>query len=127
MIPILGDEETPIEDRFMLGGALSLRGWGRNQISPVNENGDLVGGNSMIEASAELRMPVYDILSGALFVDTGNVWETSHMGRITDLRTDFGIGMRVNTPIGPLRVDIATPIFEGDYKLVYCFSIGHAF
>jgi outer membrane protein assembly complex protein YaeT len=127
MVPIMGDEETPIEDRFMLGGALSLRGWGRNQISPVNENGDLVGGNSMIEASAELRIPVYDILSGAVFMDTGNVWETSTIRDITNLRTDLGIGLRVNTPIGPLRVDFATPVFEGQFNGIYFFSIGHAF
>lgn len=127
MVPILNDGATPIEDRFMLGGALSLRGWGRNQISPVNENGDLVGGNSMIEGSAELRMPIYELFSWALFMDSGNVWETSHLRSLRDLRTDLGVGLRINTPIGPLRVDLATPVFEGHIKGLYFFSIGHAF
>jgi outer membrane protein assembly complex protein YaeT len=42
--PVKGDKESPLEDRFLLGGANSLRGWGRNQVSPVNENGIPVGG-----------------------------------------------------------------------------------
>jgi len=126
MQPIMGDPETPVEDRFMLGGALSLRGWGRNQISPVNENGDLVGGNSMFEASAELRFPIYDILSGGIFLDLGNVWAKPYAFDFTDLRTDLGFGLRAKTPIGPVRVDMATPIFE-PLKAMLFFSIGHAF
>jgi outer membrane protein insertion porin family len=126
MKPIMGDPETPVEDRFMLGGALSLRGWGRNQISPVNEYGDLVGGNSMFEASAELRFPIYDILSGGAFVDTGNVWADSFAINLADLRTDLGIGLRAKTPIGPVRVDFATPVFE-QFHAMFFFSIGHAF
>jgi outer membrane protein assembly complex protein YaeT len=126
MQPIKGDPETPVEDRFMLGGALSLRGWGRNQISPINENGDLVGGNSMIEASAELRFPIYDILSGGFFLDTGNVWADPFAIDFTDLRTDLGFGLRAKTPIGPVRVDFATPIFE-KFNAMFFFSIGHAF
>ncbi|HZL09627.1 MAG TPA: outer membrane protein assembly factor BamA [Prolixibacteraceae bacterium] len=127
MNPIKGDDATPIEDRFMLGGALSLRGWGRNKISPVNENGDLVGGNSMIEANAELRFPVYDIFSGAFFVDAGNVWKESMIQRITDLRADMGVGIRVSTPIGPVRFDVASPIFYGKFNGLFIVSIGHAF
>lgn len=127
MSPIMGDVTTPIEDRFMLGGALSLRGWGRNKISPVNENGDLIGGNSMVEASAELRFPIYDIFNGAFFMDTGNVWEKSFVQNITDLRTDLGIGLRVSTPIGPVRFDVATPIFDEQFKGLFFVSIGHAF
>jgi outer membrane protein assembly factor BamA len=126
MQPIMGDPETPVEDRFMLGGALSLRGWGRNQISPVNENGDLVGGNSMIEGSAELRFPIYDILSGGFFLDSGNVWADPLAIDFTDLRTDLGFGFRAKTPIGPVRVDFATPIFE-KFSAKFFFSIGHAF
>jgi outer membrane protein assembly complex protein YaeT len=126
MDPIMGDLETPVEDRFMLGGALSLRGWGRNQISPVNEYGDLVGGNSMIEASAELRFPIYDILSGGAFIDSGNVWADPLAIDFTDLRTDLGFGIRAKTPIGPVRVDFATPVFE-QFHAMFFFSIGHAF
>ena len=126
MKPNLGDDVTPIEDRFMLGGALSLRGWGRNKISPV-ENGALVGGNSMVEANAEIRFPIIDIFSGAFFIDTGNVWKGSYTYDFTNLLANIGVGVRVSTPIGPVRVDYATPVFNGPFKGLVFVSIGHAF
>jgi outer membrane translocation and assembly module TamA len=70
---------------------------------------------------------VYDIFSGAFFVDTGNVWRESFVQKINDLRANFGIGARLSTPIGPVRIDYATPIFEGQFKGIIFFSIGHAF
>ena len=126
MKPNRGDNVTPIEDRYMLGGALSLRGWGRNKISPV-ENGALVGGNSMFEANAEVRYPIVDIFSGAFFIDTGNVWKGAYSYDFSNLLANIGIGLRVSTPIGPVRVDYATPIFNGAFKGLVFFSIGHAF
>lgn len=127
MKPIKQDEATPIEDRFMLGGALSLRGWGKNQISPKNEYGDLVGGNSMLEVNSELRFPIYQLLSGAAFIETGNVWASTKIPDFTDLRTDFGLGLRVSSPIGPLRIDFANPIFENVWKPMFFVTIGHSF
>ena len=126
MKPNMGDDVTPIEDRFMLGGALSLRGWGRNKISPI-ENGALVGGNSMVEANVEVRYPIIDIFSGAFFIDSGNVWKESFSYDITNLLANIGIGLRVSTPIGPVRIDYATPVFNGAFKGLVFFSIGHAF
>jgi outer membrane protein insertion porin family len=125
--PIQGDTITPVEDRFMLGGAMSMRGWGRNEISPQNSDGAYVGGNTMVETSLEMRFPLYDILSGVGFVEAGNVWEDSFYYDLTDLRYDIGIGLRVKTPIGPIRVDYATPVFEGAFDGVLFISIGQAF
>ncbi|MGM0530343.1 MAG: outer membrane protein assembly factor BamA [Bacteroidota bacterium] len=122
-----GDEKTPIEDRFLLGGASSLRGWGRHQISPVNEAGRPVGGNSMLEGSMELRFPIYDIFSGVTFVDFGNVWKTSFNYNPADFLYDLGFGLRVNTPVGPVRLDLATPLFEKPIRPQFFISIGHAF
>jgi outer membrane protein insertion porin family len=124
--PLEGDA-TPIEDRFLIGGASSLRGWGRHQISPVNEDGKLIGGNSMLQSSVELRFPIYDIFSGVAFVDAGNVWRSSFNYDLAQLRYDAGLGLRVSTPIGPVRLDVATPVLEGTYRLQFFLSIGHAF
>lgn len=125
--PIMGDLSTPIEDRFMLGGNQSLRGWGRNQLSPVDTEGNYVGGNSMFESSSEIRFPLHKMVSGALFADVGNVWASSKIPDLLDLHMDLGAGLRYNLPIGPIRFDIATPIFEGKPQLKYFITIGHAF
>jgi len=119
--------ETPIEDRFLIGGASSLRGWGRHQIAPKNEQGKLIGGNSMLEGSLELRFPVYDIFSGVTFMDAGNVWDDAFDYDLEQLRYNAGLGLRVNTPIGPVRLDFATPVFENRFRLQFFVSIGHAF
>jgi len=124
--PFSGDE-SPIEDRFLIGGASSLRGWGRHQISPKNEEGKLIGGNSMLEGSLELRFPIYDIFSGVTFMDAGNVWDDAFDYGLEQLRYNAGLGLRVNTPIGPLRLDFATPVFESRFRLQFFVSIGHAF
>ena len=124
--PFKGNK-TPIEDRFLIGGASSLRGWGRHQISPRNEDGEIIGGNSMMEGSLELRFPVYDIFSGVAFVDAGNVWADAFDYDPGQLRYNTGLGLRVNTPIGPLRLDFATPVFESRFRVQFFVSIGHAF
>lgn len=121
------DDATPIQDRFLIGGASSLRGWGRHQISPVNEEGKPIGGNNMIEGSLELRFPIYDIFSGVGFIDAGNVWREAFDYNLSHLRYDAGFGLRVKTPIGPVRLDLATPVLENNYRLQFFISIGHAF
>jgi len=124
--PLRG-EQSPIEDRFLLGGASSLRGWGRHSISPLNEEGLPVGGNSMFESSLELRFPIYDIFSGVIFTDFGNVWGGAFSPHMADLRYDAGLGFRVHTPVGPVRLDLAAPVFENSFAPRFYVSIGHAF
>ena len=121
------NQSTPIEDRFLIGGASSLRGWGRHQISPVNQAGNIIGGNSMLETSVELRFPIYDIFSGVLFTDIGNVWKNTFNYDMTKLNYNTGLGFRISTPIGPVRLDMATPVFNEPFRLQLFISIGHAF
>jgi outer membrane protein insertion porin family len=125
--PFKGKESTPIEDRFLLGGAMSLRGWGRHQISPVNESGDKTGGNSMLEAGAEWRFPIVGIFSAAVFSDIGNAWEKPWNFNLDNLLFNAGTGLRISTPVGPVRLDLATPIFENKFKAQFFITIGHAF
>jgi outer membrane protein insertion porin family len=125
--PFKEDQATPIEDRFLIGGASSLRGWSRNTISPQDENGKAVGGNSMLEASLELRFPVYDIVSGTLFADAGNVWANAMYFDLGNLYYDAGVGIRVQTPIGPIRMDVAFPLTEEAFRSQFYISLGHAF
>lgn len=127
MQSIQSQSSTLIEDRYFIGGASSLRGWGRHDISPVDIDGNSIGGNSMIEGSVEFRFPVYDILTGVTFIDVGNVWYDSYQYNLKLLHYNTGLGLRVKTPIGPIRLDVATPIINDRFNFQFFIAIGHAF
>jgi outer membrane protein insertion porin family/translocation and assembly module TamA len=97
--------KVPFFRRYFLGGATSLRGWGRFDVAPL-DNGRPIGGHTMVESSAELRAPVWGNLSAVLFADGGNVWNNAWDFNLNDLRYDVGPGLRYMTPIGPIRVDL---------------------
>ena len=127
IMPLGKSEVTPIEDRFLAGGANSLRGWARNRISPVDDEGNQLGGDTMLETGVELRIPVYEIFGAALFMEAGNVWREAFKYDLQNLRYDVGAGLRIKTPIGPARIDVATPVFEGKPEPQLFITIGHAF
>src|SRR5262245_36522064 len=103
--PAGGPADVPFAKKFFLGGATSLRGWGRFEVSPLVE-GLPVGGNSMLEFTEELRMVVRGNWGIVLFLDAGNVWAESFGVNLSDLRYDVGPGLRYNTAIGPIRLDL---------------------
>ena len=138
-----GDPETtvPFFKRYFLGGATSLRGWGRFEVAPLTPDGLPIGGFSMLDTSLELRLTPGGTSAFGLvgFVDSGNVWNRSWHILPNDMRTDVGIGARYRTPVGPLRFDLAYQLTPndalviqgrpaGDYRRWRLhFSIGQAF
>lgn len=121
-----GPDFVPVEERLYAGGASSVRGWDRHELGPKLDDTPL-GGNSSMEGSLELRFPIYNIFSGAVFSDFGNVWLDSFHYDIADLRYAAGVGIRVSTPIGPIRLDVARPIFDEESKVVLHINVGQAF
>jgi outer membrane protein insertion porin family len=104
---LLGDSATiPFYKRYFLGGSTSVRGWGRYQISPLSGSGLPIGGQSMAEMSTEARFGLSRRLSGVLFLDGGNVWAESLNVDPTGLRWAVGPGLRYQTPVGPIRMDL---------------------
>jgi outer membrane protein insertion porin family/translocation and assembly module TamA len=95
---------VPLSKKYFLGGATSIRGWGRYEVSPLVE-GLPVGGNSMLSFNEELRATIRGNFGGVLFLDGGNVWDKSWDIKLNDLRYAAGVGLRYQTPVGPLRVD----------------------
>ena len=68
--------EVPFSKKYFLGGASSLRGWGRFEVSPLI-SGLPIGGNTLFAFSTEGRLGLRGKLGGVLFLDGGNVWTDS--------------------------------------------------
>lgn len=117
----------PFEDRFFAGGSASVRGWARAQLGPVSKDNIPTGGNSLLEGNLEFRFPVYRIVSGVFFGDFGNVWRESNTYPLHDLHYALGFGLRFRTPFGPIRLDIAQPVFDTENKIQFHISVGQAF
>jgi outer membrane protein assembly complex protein YaeT len=128
--------KVPFYRRYWLGGATSLRGWGRFDVAPLHE-GIPIGGHTMVESSAEVRVPVWGNLSAVLFADAGNSWNNAWDFNLNDLRYDVGPGLRYLTPVGPLRFDFGYQLKRIPGLLIdgkaeprrfrFHFSIGQAF
>ena len=107
----LNELSVPFFKRYFLGGATSLRGWGRFEVAPLNGTGEPIGGHSMLETSAELRTPpLWRKVGLVAFADAGNVNRESWRISLKDLLYDAGLGVRYSTAIGALRFDIARQI-----------------
>jgi outer membrane protein insertion porin family len=103
---------VPLERRFRLGGVNSVRGFTETALVPN-------GGLAMVQANAELRIPIVGPVGLELYIDGGNVWPGASFIKIgdfapyagskpvepSDMRYVFGFGPRVVLPFGPLRLD----------------------
>ncbi len=95
----------PIYERFYLGGINSIRGYGYRDIGPKDALENPIGGKIMALGNIELIFPLVEKLKGAVFYDIGNVWAESADFDLGDTYSGIGVGIRVASPIGPLRFD----------------------
>jgi len=96
---------VPFSKKYFLGGATTIRGWGRFEVSPLSASGQPIGGNSLFLYSSEVRAHIAGNFGAVVFLDSGNVWAESWGIRLDDLRYAVGTGLRYQTPIGPIRLD----------------------
>lgn len=120
---------VPIFERFYSGGPGSVRGYGRWRIGPRSIFNVPLGGLSLLEGSAEVRHPIYKGLTGALFVDFGDVSLRSFHPPIANFKFGFGPALMYATPVGPLRLDLGFPVQKprGNQAWQIYFSIGQYF
>jgi outer membrane protein insertion porin family len=127
----LGDSEDLLPNkRFFAGGATSMRGFKRHKLGPLDDEGAPLGGESKVEASLELRFPIFGRLGGAAFVDAGQVWTGGNTFAFDELEVAAGPGLVIRTPIGPIRGDVGfrlTDLDKTQPDQVYHLSIGHPF
>lgn len=109
--------ETPIQERFRLGGVSNIRGWGRNQIGPraVDDEKLVLGGNYSVFGTFEIQREVWGPMGLILFTDTGNVWPETRNASMRDLYTTVGAGLKFLTLIGPIRVDYGYQLRENTF------------
>jgi outer membrane protein insertion porin family len=118
-----------IYDRLFLGGSNNLRGFEFRDVGPKDPHGEPLGGQSMARATIEYTFPIIEKARGALFYDTGFVNTNPYDYNFNDLASDIGFGLRLDLPIGPLRVDYGIPIqAAGNHRGgKFNFNVGYQF
>ncbi len=119
---------VPGPDRFYAGGGGSVRGYAYQAVGPRYADNTPEGGLSLFEGSLELRQRLTQQWGLAAFVDAGAAGTTV----TPDFRhPDIGVGagVRYNAGFGPIRLDIATPLYRrrGDSPIQLYISIGQSF
>lgn len=113
-------EELPPSVRFFAGGDNSVRGYDFESLGPEDEHGEVVGGSSVVVASFEYEHPLHDRWSLAFFVDSGNAFNGSDFTP----KTGAGLGGRWQSPLGPIRVDLAHPFDDPSTSWRLHISLG---
>ena len=137
-----GDQNiVPVYDRLYLGGAYNLRGFKFRDVGPKDNNGNPIGGSSLARFTLEYTIPIIQRVRAAAFYDGGFVnpgaWSFSPQkvpnskGRSSGgFAQDIGLGVRLDLPIGPIRLDYGFPV-QGDSFTSksgqFQFSVGYQF
>ena len=79
-------------------------------------DGDYYGGNSLGYMTLELTFPVISRVRGAVFTDWGFVNESSWNFDSAGYNADYGLGVRLDLPIGPIRIDYGIPFVSDAYN-----------
>lgn len=112
----------PDSDKFRIGGADTLRGY-----SYGDPTLGLVG-DHMLVMNAEFRFPIVEKVQGVVFTDWGTTWDQGESIQLQDLKNSFGVGVRLDTPLGLLRLDYGLGKDTSDNrKGQFYFGIGQAF
>jgi translocation and assembly module TamA len=123
-------DTVPADKRYYAGGGSSIRGYPYQKVGPLDSDNDPIGGRSLLEVSAELRARVWGNFGVVPFVDGGTVFTSSVPDFSETMRWGAGLGFRYHTAIGPVRLDLATPINprdDVDEPIQFYISLGQSF
>ncbi|MGE5623604.1 MAG: BamA/TamA family outer membrane protein, partial [Methanocella sp.] len=103
----------PVLQRYLVGGSDTIRGYENNAFS----------GDKYLTLNAEYRFQLSKGLTGVLFADSGNAWDTNEPVTVESMKSGYGVGLRVDTPVGVMRIDYG---IGKDGGKTY-FSLGQTF
>ncbi len=105
-------KNIPVTELFYAGGANTVRGYQEQLLGPAaavdSVSGHITlaaGGKLLYLNNVEMRIPLFWLLVGEVFVDAGNVWRETGDFRLSDIRVSTGLGLALITPLGPIRLD----------------------
>lgn len=113
-------EKVPYNLRFFAGGDQSLRGFDYKSLSPV-EAGYKIGGQALAVGSLEYNYQFKEGWRAAIFTDFGNAYDKKFSN---DSEYSLGLGIRWKSPIGPIRLDVASGISDPGHPIRLHFFIG---
>nr|WP_193569115.1 MULTISPECIES: autotransporter assembly complex family protein [Serratia] len=115
-------DKVPPDLRFFAGGDRSIRGYKFQGISPRGDDGKLTGASKMVTGSLEYQYNVTGRWWGAMFVDSG---QAVNNFKDSNFKTGAGVGVRWQSPVGPVKLDIAAPVGDQDtHGLQFYIGLG---
>ncbi|MBI4596080.1 MAG: outer membrane protein assembly factor BamA [Candidatus Tectomicrobia bacterium] len=127
--PFDAARDIPLFVHFFSGGSNSIRGYPYQKLGPLDQQGLPRGGNSLLESSLEIRFPIWNKIHGVVFADAGSLTRELLNYPLNDLKYAVGLGLRYQTIIGPVRIDVGhalNPEIPIDKYRLH-LSIGQAF
>jgi outer membrane protein insertion porin family len=123
---------VPIATRFYAGGRVTHRAFptdGLGTPEVFDPEGRPIGGGGQLIANFEWRFPLFSVIGGHAFVDAGNVWPNWRDIDPAALRWGAGLGLRVDTPVGPFRLEYGWKLDRepGESPGEWFFSFGNPF
>ncbi|MDM8559238.1 autotransporter assembly complex family protein [Candidatus Parabeggiatoa sp. HSG14] len=112
--------DLPPSIRFFAGGDRSVRGYDYQTLGPKNLEGQVIGGKNLLVGSLEYEHKILEKWSLAIFYDVGNAFNDFS----ETLKQGTGLGVRWQSPVGLVRVDVATALSEENYPLRLHITVG---
>lgn len=127
-------DEVPIYNRMFLGGPRTIRGVKYRNVSPLAERDSgsyaPIGGQTLFCMNFEYTVPIVKMLRLAVFSDLGSVgWDAFDFDFSESFAWTVGLGIRLDVPMFPIRLDFATPLKKPDHaeEEVFSFTVGYDF
>jgi outer membrane protein insertion porin family len=129
IVPSGGSADLPIDLRLFSGGARSVRSFRERRMGPIDASGYPTGGEVSWTTHAEWTRELVGSLKATTFLDAGALGRDASQITSADLEVAAGIGLRLDLPVGPVRLEYGHNLTrdEGEPSGAFHFAIGVAF